>query len=87
MPTAKEYFEMTDREIAELVVAQVTNSRDYDKLAGIFSMKVALKNQETTELMGIRTKELVGATKNLVYATWGLVVVTFILIAINVRHG
>jgi hypothetical protein len=76
--------------VAELVVAQVTNNREYDKLAGIFSMKVALKNPESTEQMGMHTKKLMAATQNLVYATWGVVVVTLImqivLIVINVRH-
>jgi len=78
MATAKELLAMSEVEIAERIVSQVTNSREYDQMNNLLSVKLALKNQESADRVAGYTAELTKATKNLAFATWGIAAITLI---------
>jgi hypothetical protein len=79
-------------------MSEVTNSRGYDQMKALFSLKLALKNQATTDEVAKYTKELAtststlaSSTKSLALATWGIALITLLsqigLIVITLKAG
>jgi hypothetical protein len=85
MHTPEKLLAMDEVTLAQMVLNEVTGSRQYDQMYAAFSLKLALKNQETADDLGKFTKvladstvALASSTKTLVYATWAIAAITLL---------